>query len=371
MQACAAPQPGSHRAAFPVSLILRGSANNRVTTTEPAHLLSEKIMLMREDALARGEEPVPASLQGATKDRVAEVLRALDLETADQVDVVFALLDNERRSWFTTLSDKVTFSEGASIAHIGCHVGILQRGKAKLDREGRDYWIKPLREIGAIEAIYLDPKSKTFLPGHPKAKSPNSAYRLNAGFADVLRAADKRWPAKFDAWSNKHVLRRRLRFQATQAEATRAATDTAHADLIRACCDHYAPRFLPGYEVLFVDDSDGDRVSEGERASMWDSGLDLSLGDAMPDVLLLNRKTDAIWVIEAVTSDGEVDQHKVDQVRAFAKRHGKKNVGFTTAYPTWKVAAQRQGKHKNIAAGTYIWIREDAAKHFLAESFEV
>lgn len=72
-----------------------------------------------------------------------------------------------------------------------------------------------------------------------------------------------------------------------------------------------------------------------------------------------------------MTSDGEVDHHKVDQVRAFAERNGKKVGGFTTAYPTWKVAAQRQGKHKNVAPGTYIWIREDAAKHFLAESFEV
>jgi len=265
----------------------------------------------------------------------------------------------------------VTFSEGASIAHIGCHVGILQRGRAKLDREGRDYWVKPLREIGAIEAIYLDPKSKAFRPGHPKAKSPNSAYRLDRSFVDVLCAPEDEWRSKLAEWSAEDALRERLRFRAVQARATREATDTAHVDLIRACCEVYAPRFLPGYEVLFVDDADGDRVSEGERESMWGAGLELSLGDAMPDVLLWNRSKDALWVIEAVTSDGEVDEHKVKQIRTLAERSGKTTIGFTTAYPTWKVAAQRQGRHKNIAAGTYIWIREDAAKHFLAESFEV
>lgn len=152
---------------------------------------------------------------------------------------------------------------------------------------------------------------------------------------------------------------------------TRAAVDTGHADLIRACCDVYAPKFLPGFEVLYVDDADGDRVSDGEREKLYGSGIEITLDDAMPDVLLWNRRTDALWVIEAVTSDGEVDHHKVAQVRAFAKRNGKEEVGFTTAYPTWKLAAQRQGKHKNIAPGTYIWIREDAAKQFLAESFEV
>ena len=333
--------------------------------------LAEKIIAMREEALARGEEPVPDVLQGVTKDRIAEVLRALDLETTDRVDAVFALLDNERRSWFTTLPEGATFSQGASIAHIGCHVGILQRGKAKLDREGRDYWIKPLREIGAIVPIYLDSEANAFLPGHPKAKSPNSAYRLDPGFVAILRSPETEWRERLEAWSAEDAKRVRLRLRAEQAEATRAATDTAHVDLIRACCEVYAPRFLPGYAVLYVDDADGDRVSEPERERLHGSGIEITLDDAMPDVLLWNRETDALWVIEAVTSDGEVDDHKVDRVRVFAKRNGKEEVGFTTAYPTWKVAAQRQGKHKNIAPGTYIWIREDAAKHFLAESFEV
>lgn len=333
--------------------------------------LAEKIMAMRAKAIARGEEPVPDVLQGVTKDRIAEVLRALDLETPDRVDAVFALLDDERGSWFTTHPDGATFADGASIAHIGCHVGILQRGKAKLDREGRDYWIKPLREIGAVEAIYLDSKAKAFLPGHPKPKSPHSAYRLDPGFTVILRSPEAEWRERLRVWSAEDAKRARLCFRAEQAQATRSATDSAHADLIRACCEVYAPRFLHGYEVLFVDDADGDRVSDAERETLYGSGIEISLDDAMPDVLLWNRKTDALWVIEAVTSDGEVDHHKVHQVHAFAKRNGKEEVGFTTAYPTWKVAAQRQGKHKNISPGTYIWIREDADKHFLAESFEV
>lgn len=89
----------------------------------------------------------------------------------------------------------------------------------------------------------------------------------------------------------------------------------------------------------------------------------------MPDVLLWNRETDAIWIIEAVTSDGEVDDHKVSMVNAFAAKHDKRGVGFTTAYPTWRLAAQRQGAKKNLALGTYVWIREDASKQFKAEAF--
>lgn len=325
---------------------------------------------MRQEALARGRKPVPDKLQGVSKDRIAEVLRRLDLHTTDRVDAVFALLDNKRSSWFPSLAGIRTFSEGATVAHVGCHIGILQRGKTKLDREGRDYWIKPLRQIGAIEPVFLDSKNKQFLPGHPKAKSGNSAYRLESGFVAILRSPKGKWRANLDAWSAEDAKRERLRFQADQAAATRNATETAHVDLIHACSGVYAPRFLPGYEVLYVDDADGDRVSEAEQEKLYGSGISITLDDAMPDVLLWNRKTDALWVIEAVTSDGEVDHHKVDQVRSFAERNGKKEVGFTTAYATWKDAAKRQGKHKNIAPGTYIWIREDAAKQFLVESFK-
>ena len=74
-------------------------------------------------------------------------------------------------------------------------------------------------------------------------------------------------------------------------------------------------------------------------------------------------------MIEAVTSDGEVDEHKVRRMVAFANRHAKDGVGFTTAYPTWKIAAQRQSAHKNIPPSTYVWIREDGSKHYRSEEF--
>ena len=47
------------------------------------------------------------------------------------------------------------------------------------------------------------------------------------------------------------------------------------------------------------------------------AGLTIALGDSMPDVLLWNKESDSLWVIEAVCSDGEVDQHKVENVRKF------------------------------------------------------
>jgi len=57
-----------------------------------------------------------------------------------------------------------------------------------------------------------------------------------------------------------------------------------------------------------------------------------------------------------------VDIHKVNQMRALSQRSGKTKVGFTTAYPTWQVAAARQGRFKNIPPDTFIWIADDPSK---------
>ena len=116
--------------------------------------LHDDIKRQREEAIAQGREPVPATLQGVDKRRIADTLARVDRNHPDIVDAVYALLDDQQRSWFSQAPASLRFSHGASTAHIACHVGILQRGRGKLDREGRDNWLKPLWAIGAMEKVY-------------------------------------------------------------------------------------------------------------------------------------------------------------------------------------------------------------------------
>ncbi len=330
--------------------------------------LNDTVQKLREARIKAGKPAAPSSLQGVTKGRVRAILDRLDLgANNDLVDGVFALLDNETPSWFSKAPDRSSFSDGASTAHLACHIGILQRGLTKLDREGRDYWIKPLRELGGIEAVTL--YEGAFIAGHVIAKSPNSAYRLSEDFGAILKAADAEWPKLLSAWAEQDAARKRREFQANMAEASRQLVDTGHSYLIQASIDYYAGQFLPDFKVVYVDDGDGDRITNEDRAKFAEAGIELKLGDAMPDVLLWNPKTDRLWVIEAVTSDGEVDLHKVKQLESLAARSGKKGIDFTTTYRTWKDVATRQAAHQNIAVKTYIWIQADPAKHFHVESF--
>ncbi|WP_024299281.1 BsuBI/PstI family type II restriction endonuclease [Methylomicrobium lacus] len=331
--------------------------------------LHDVVTRLRKQKMEREGAAVPIELQGVSKDKIRQVLARLDLgSNVDLVDGVFALLDDQTASWFSKAPAGTKFCHGATTAHLACHIGILQRGNGKLDREGRDYWIKPLRELGGIEPILLH--NGVFIHGHVVAKSPNSSYRLAEDFKAILQASDDQWPNMLADWASYDAARKRREFQAEMAKASRQLVDTGHSGLIHASIEHYAARFLPGYEVIYVDDGDGDRITYEDRGKLARAGIELRLGDAMPDVLLWNKESDRIWVIEAVTSDGEVDIHKVNQLATLAKRCGKAGLDFTTTYRTWKETAARQGAHRNVAVGSYIWIQEDPSKHFRVESFE-
>ena len=326
---------------------------------------------LRSDIAAKRLDRLPNVLQGVSKEIVSEVLHALDRKRKDCVDAVWALLDNINPNWFFEAEKKgLKFCDGASTAHIAIHVGVYQRGGTKLDREGRDYWLKPLWEIGALEKVYFDPETTTFLPGHPVAKSPNSAYKIAPSFLQILKTPTAEQSTRLRSWATDDAVRARLQIQDKLAEQTRNQVGSPHQDLINAACDAYAPAFLPGFELLYTDSTDGQRVTPEQAAALKEAGISMGLEDSMPDVLLWNRTTDRLWVIEAVTSDGEVDRHKVQNLTLLANRSGKKGIGFTTAYLTWRDAASRQSKHRNIAPGTFIWIRDDPEKHFRVETFQ-
>ena len=321
---------------------------------------------LRNRRLEIRDQAVPSEFQGVSKEKIRKVLRMIDQAHQDIIDVVFSLLDNETRSMFPSPPYDSKFSDGATVAHIGSHVGILQRGgTSKLDREGRDYWIKPLRELGAIEPIYLNPETNVFIKGHPKPKSPNSAYRLADEFVDILKSREGDWQTKLKTWIKEESIRERARLQAIAQEQSEEQITGDHKTLIQACHELYAPQFLKFYDLIFIDYKDGDRITRDEEQSLQKAGISLQLGDAMPDLLYWNREKDSLWVIEAVTSDGEVDEHKVKQILKLTNRFDKSGSGFTTAYSTWKEAASRQGSYKNIAPSTYLWIKEDPGKHYL------
>jgi hypothetical protein len=306
-----------------------------------------------------------ANSDGITKDEVTAVLEQLGLANEDRRDAVYALLDDDLDS---LLAVEHKFADGATIAQIGCHVGILQRGQGKLDREGRDHWIKPLREPGAIEKVTWVPDAGEFVAGHITPKSPYSAYRLDEDFKKVLAAGEDKRQKQVTAWAAKDAVRERLTLQAKAAEAAKERYGGGQGALIEGVKGSFAPAHLPEFELVYVDSDDGDRVTDDEKAKLAAIGLTLGLAESYPDLIYYRKSDHSIWCIEAVTSDGEVDETKLRSIENTCAKAKLNLAGLTTAYATYKDFAQRQSKHRNIAAGTYVWIEKDAAKHWLASA---
>lgn len=300
--------------------------------------------------------------QGITLDDITIVLNRLNQYSDDKRDVVWCLLNDEFPSLFANAT-QLKISDGASIAHLGGYIGILKRHAKRLDREGRDYWVKPLADIGAIEPITL--KDGVFVAGHIKAKSPNSAYRLSASFVQLLKSVNE---DDFDAIFDNYVSsvdERLAVFSQLESASIAAQGDSAHKQLIELSISVYAHTYLPGYISVFTDFADGDRVTDEEHEKLIEYGIVFgTIEDVWPDAILINPETNTLWFIEAVTSDGEADQHKVDGLKAICINSGKNYGGVTTTYETFKRFAARQQSENNLARDTYVWIKECPDKQF-------
>lgn len=334
-----------------------------------------------------------SSYQGVSIPDIELVLNRINLYTNDRRDAIWCLLNNEYPSLFAN-SDGFTLADGASIAHIGGYVGILMRGNGRLDREGRDYWIKPLTEIGAIQKCTYISKNRKFVPGHIRAKSPNSAYKLDRSFIDLLsNTTNENFESLLDGWVSKSNQEKRLKveieaskyeinekisdesltstnkFNTTVYEKPNSNFDSSklsennpHAKLIKDSILLYAKAFLPTYEPILIDAFDGDRIPEQDQLRLKENNISIELDDVWPDVILINKE-ESLWFIEAVTSDGEVDEQKMDGLKRLCKKSDKYFGGATTTYETWSKLAQRQKKNKNLAKNSYVWIREDPGRY--------
>lgn len=313
----------------------------------------------------RGIVDPDRQIGGVPRGRVEQALEGLGKGgNRNQTSVVAALLDDDLPNAYPSVQETYPFSAGASTSHIFCHAGILQHGEKKIDRENRDSLLRPMIVLGVIERAHLDSDTKTFMPEWGKPKASTNCYRLTGDFRSLLALPEEEFQTALERWTTEDAARERARFQA-EAEALAESLSNPHADLIQASIDVYAPRFLPGYVVIYTDVTDGDRISESHAELLNQAEVELTLADAFPDVLLWNSEDDTFWVVEAVTSDGEVDQTKVKSVEAMLARRGRPvRVGFTTAYVTWQDTARRQKKVGNLAPGSYVWILGDAARHF-------
>jgi hypothetical protein len=323
--------------------------------------------------------PVPdLSLSSDTQrrlaERVHEVLVALaqDTDLNPKAAVLLALSDDETGNLYGALAKEgLPFSAGAMTRHIFNAIRPMLGMSKSPDREQRDYWIYPLTEVGLVQRIYVATQKELkdgadlIREGHGIGNSNNNAYRLDPEFVQLLSVSDADWPTALQEFIAGDEQRRLRAVQSWSADVS-----SSHTGLIHAAVEALLHTRLEGFELLLVDEGGEARTESKWSPKLAEYGLHLRRNDRWPDAILGNSGVCELWVVDAITNDGEVDIERRDAIAAWAERHGWYVGGFITAYLDWKYAAQRQGRMKNIAIGTYMWVAEDGGKLWLAEQLD-
>ena len=143
-------------------------------------------------------------------------------------------------------------------------------------------------------------------------------------------------------------------------------TPTAHAELMRAITEDFAPRFAPLGKLIFV-------CETNQQPQYFDEALLASLGvtvDAhrkMPGVVLYFEKRKWLLLVESVTSHGPVNAKRHAELRKlFADSSA--GIVFVTAFPSRAV----MGRYlSDIAWETEVWVADSPSHliHFNGDRF--
>jgi hypothetical protein len=326
-------------------------------------------------------KPVPQP-ETIRRTRAQELLERLDLAADSngrlRCEILVVLSDDETPHPETRLASAgFPISAGASTRGLFDAAGKNLRRANRIDRETRDYVFPQLIDVGLIERIHINSRAmaeetgELFVHGeHPIAKSPNSGYVLTEDAQELLmEVTDEQWSTALETWLGKSKARRQQLLKKATGDAVAAATPTSkHSVLIEQCTDALLNSVAEGFELVFIDDADGDRVQKRWQNRLEKLGLMPDLSSRWPDAILFHPTGQAVWFVDAVISDGEIDEPRAKDLRLWTEKRGYRVGGMTTAYETWKRTSSRQASQANLAVGTTFWIAEDGGKLFEVRS---
>ena len=270
-------------------------------------------------------------------ERIWELLKALDWEHERSASVLLDLTDDETPSDFavlragrTGLDRHLPLSAGMRTEQLMKRAATREgRPGGKVDREQRDVAILSLRERGIVEKAYVVPLNERgelgelVVRGYHRTKSGNNSYVVTDEARALLDAPEPDWPKRLQEFVAGDPRRRTRAMQRTASEAVQraAAGNERHKALIRAAVDSLVQTRCPGFELVFVDDEDGVRVRDEWRVKLQPLDLMPDEGEGRwPDALLVRGRD--VWVVDAVTGDGEVDEVRREELEAWLNSRG-------------------------------------------------
>lgn len=300
--------------------------------------------------------------------RFVELLEALNIYTDLRLGVLIALDDDVTAHERRPLAEKgFTRRSGGGTTRRVLDAAAEHNDHSGYDREYRDHAFPRLIEVGMVDKAYAVTKASDTQPigikrRHHKSKSNNNVYVLTEELVALVGVAPSAWPEASRGWLAEDDERRRKVVERSAAVSSADENVSPHSALITACVNTLLVSAAAEYTLIFVDDEDGNRIRDEFREQLELRNLMPDLSSKWPDAILVEDESRSVWFVDAVTSDGEIDQSRGDALVEWADENGWITSGMTTAYLTWNAAGARQHKERNLAIGSSMWVAEDGGK---------
>lgn len=217
----------------------------------------------------------------------------------------------------------------------------------------------------------------------PGIKTTSSAPRwaLTASFADLFDPAlvDEALAAAIDAWRESHMrpgdlLRiRTARDRDRQSHAVSVTLPDGKvislepggaSEIVKGVIEQWARDRLTDPVVLSISEP-GTKSYMAGASTMSAVGLSINVSTLLPDVLLVDLGTSpaTFWIIEAVESDGPIDEDRRRSFLRWADDHRipTNTVRFLSAFRSRGSDSARR-RLKDIAADTYAWYLDEPGR---------
>lgn len=195
--------------------------------------------------------------------------------------------------------------------------------------------------------------------------SPNYRYRLTAEFLNVLKnkgseESVKAFLKKHESLKSIYASKKDKQKLEVNVNGTNLKFSPGkHNQLQKAIIEKFKPYFAKDAECLYVGDGDNKNLVN-EEEKLKKIGLVINTHDITPDVVLYDKQKNWLYIIEAVTSVGWINQERLGKLGDLTK-NVKAGKIFVTAFLDF-------GTYKKFAADlawdTEVWI-SDMPEHMI------
>ena len=136
--------------------------------------------------------------------------------------------------------------------------------------------------------------------------------------------------------------------------------------LVKAVVEEFCPRFVVNGHLLYMGDTAA-KFAVWERAALRDVGVVVDEHGKMPDLVVLDRASNWLVLIEAVTSHGPMDAKRREELASLFA-HSTAGLVYVTAFPDRRTLARYI---EVISWETEVWVAETPTHmiHFDGERF--